>query len=156
MSQLPQQTGKRIVSKGEYTEAKSVALLLSLGVLACGMGVGFLVIIIRFTWGFERANDSPADYDYAFNYFWGSIILLLPLIIITYFLGSKGNQSWTAVRQMQPLPHVDAADLSAPESLVRASEEPVREQQAVLLRAATETAERHERQLVRAAEGREE
>ena len=52
-----------------------------------------------------------------------------------------------------PLTRANTADLPAPDSLVRASAEPVQEQQAVLLRAATETAERHEEQLVRALAG---
>ena len=52
-----------------------------------------------------------------------------------------------------PLTRANTADLPAPDSLVRASAEPVQEQQAVLLRAATETQERHEEQLVRASAG---
>lgn len=147
--------GKRIVSKGEYVKAKSAAALLCLGVLACGIGVGFLVFIIRFTWGFEKANDSPADYDYGFRYFWGSIILLLPLILTTYFLGRKGNESWTAVRQMEPLTRANAADLSAPESLVRASSELMQALASVLLRAAAEGEETPPEQLVRPAGGAE-
>jgi hypothetical protein len=51
------------------------------------------------------------------------------------------------------LARANTADLPAPDSLVRASAEPVQEQQAVLLRAATEGTETHEEQLVRASEG---
>ena len=54
-----------------------------------------------------------------------------------------------------PLTRANTADLPAPESLVRASAEPVQEPQAVLLRAATTTQEKHEEQLVRAAGGTE-
>ena len=152
MSQPPT-TGKRVVSRGEYAKAKSAAALLSLGVFACGIGVGFLVITIRFTWGFEKANDSPRDYDYGFRYFWGSICLLLPLIVTTYFLGRKGSKSWTAVRQMQLIDTANTAYLSAHHSLVRASKAPVQEPQVVLLRAAAQTQERHGEQPVRPSGG---
>ena len=52
-----------------------------------------------------------------------------------------------------PLTRANIGHLPAPDSLVRASAEPVQEQQSVLLRAATEGMERHEEQLVRASTG---
>lgn len=52
-----------------------------------------------------------------------------------------------------PLTRANIVDLPAPDSLVRASTEPVQEQQAVLLRAATDTQEWQVEQLVRASAG---
>ncbi len=55
-----------------------------------------------------------------------------------------------------PVTRVNAADLPAPDSLVRASQEPLQAQEGVLLRAATQTQDRHEEQLLRAAAGGQE
>ncbi len=50
-----------------------------------------------------------------------------------------------------PLTRTEMNDLPAPDTLVRASQEPLQLQQATLLRPATETPEAHEEQLLRAA-----
>lgn len=64
---------------------------------------------------------------------------------------SKGN----LMERLMTIAFGEKVNLPAPDTLVRASEEPVQAQKAMLLRAATETRERHEEQLVRAAGGTE-
>ena len=54
-----------------------------------------------------------------------------------------------------PLTRANTADLPAPDSLVRASSEPLQAQESVLLRAATEKGETPPEQLVRASVGQE-
>jgi hypothetical protein len=75
---------------------------------------------------------------------------------ISLFFGYAGQLAIKEAKQTDPgvpLTRANTANLPAPDSLVRASAEPMQEQQAVLLRAATETQERHEEQLVRASAG---
>lgn len=54
-----------------------------------------------------------------------------------------------------PLTRANTSDLPAPDTLVRASQEPLQAQGSVLLRAAVQTQDGHEEQLLRAAGGQE-
>jgi hypothetical protein len=139
----PPQTGKRIVSKKTYVNAQiKKATLGSVSILLLGSAVGLAVVTLG-VMGLVSAR-----------------ILLLPIAILGWstslFVGYMGIRAVNRLEEIDPgvpLTRANTAHLSALDSLVRASEEPVQEQQAVLLRAATQTQERHEEQLVRASAG---
>jgi hypothetical protein len=174
MNQPPpteKQMGKRIVSKGAYACVKSLAVCLSGGVFACGAGITLLLASLpyayyldvkteaqtRIKWGLSPTDTT--DLDLLFSYFgiakWLCVIFV-PILLITGFLLWMGSRkSWKTVRNTASITRANTADIPAPDSLVRASSEPEQVQKAVLLRAVTETDERHEEQLVRAADSQE-
>jgi hypothetical protein len=158
MNQPPpteKQTGKRIVSKAEY--AANVGNKLSLfafGVGVMGLGlVGILNAVSLTILGLGEAikyHDSDDIKIAAFVF-----LIVGGMSALIFWAGRKTVRKAKQIDIGVPRTRANTADLPAPESLVRASEEPVQEQEAVLLRAATQTQERHEEQLVRAVEGRE-
>jgi hypothetical protein len=149
----PPQTGKRIVSKVEYAKVRSnkaaegiVGILL--GLTAVGAGVLSLLLL------------------YGFVYFllkWDFLALVCLCLFVfigggTYCIAKVALEiTRDSMKELEivPFTRANTADLPAPDSLVRASAEPIQEPQAVLLRAATESVERHEDQLVRPALGTE-
>jgi hypothetical protein len=152
MNQLPpteQQTGKRIVSKGEYVKAqgKQIAFV-SFGLCLLGLGAlcficAGLTLLVSYI-GFATPVTTV------------STALLLTFASIGAFLtGGLVLEKANKIDPGVPLTLANTAHLPAHDSLVRASAQPVQEQEAVLLRAATEAQERHEEQLVRAAGGPE-
>jgi hypothetical protein len=153
MNQPPQtdkQTGKGIVSKGAYVKVRSnkaakgiVGILLWL--TAIGAGVlsllplyGFLYFLLK--WDFL------------------ALVCLCLFVFIgggTYYVAKVASEIMIdSVKELEivPLTRANTAHLPAPDSLVRASAEPVQEQQAVLLRAAIQGMETPPEQLVRPAE----
>ena len=105
--------------------------------------------------GVSTPTHSPADYNYAVGIFWGSIGLLSLLCGLAYHTGRKGIENLCAVYDMKPLTRANTADLPAPDTLVRASSEPMQAQQAVLLRAAAEGQETPQEEMLRASVGQE-
>ena len=152
----PPQTGKQIVSKGEYVRGLSKKAALGVGstTLAVGCLAACLVAVIYLLYAIQLYRAQ----------LWGSDVGLVVRNFL-FILGAGGSAVFlfqAAAREQArarridpgiPLTRANAADLPAPESLVRASEEPTQEQQSVLLRAATEGVERHEEQLVRSSAG---
>jgi hypothetical protein len=134
----PPQTGKRIVSKSEYVRMQArrvsgwfhVAFYFAMALLVIG------VLVLQ--WHHSHS---------AMKAFCG--LFLLGGSVFMYFRGRFHLKNIRAIERVIPLTRANTANLPAPDSLVRASAEPMQEQQAVLLRAATETQERHEEQLVR-------
>ena len=137
----PPQTDKRIVSKGAYVKAqgKRLGLIVAAGCV-CFWGVHVF-------WNTAPYTRHPANH--AHHIFAG----LLGFLVFR-FCWSISKGLYKEVKRIEPgvpLTRANIAALPAPDSLVRASAEPLQEQQAVLLRAATAGVERHEEQLVRAA-----
>ena len=157
MNQSPQtgkQTGKRIVSKGEYAKVQGqraglrsgalvlylVALFFLLKAVSCLMALLYMLLTGR------AITFETAVYTVLF--------LLMGTGAHFFRKWAKGNMRRASeMGKIVPLTRANTADLPAPDSLVRASAEPVQEQEAVLLRAATAGMERHEEQLLRAVEG---
>ena len=150
-------TGKRIVSKGTYAKAQGKRLLL------CLVAAGFLFT----AWiGFQLAVPVASTilhiypallYNEAFRLL---VFFTLPILIgiVVFLIGRRGMRSIERAVHIDagiPLTRANTADLSAPDSLVRASSEPLQAQEAVLLRAATEGQETPPEQLVRASVGQE-
>ena len=153
-----QKTGRRIVSKGAYArvQARRVfwwldSLLAYLAALSC------VAILVGFSVGVLRFAPWPVVRDLAVTeHVW--LLLLLPLLIYGCFAAGKACLAHSRkIEPVLPLMAQTLNSLPAPDSLVRASQEPVQAQQAVLLRAARgEAQERQEsEQLLRAAGGRE-
>ncbi len=139
-------TSKRIVSKGVYAALMSKkASLWSMGAvfnLIAVLMIGVLTSII-----FVRHSALAPFVKWA---------LFLMAVSFSFVFREIGRKTIIAAKQIQtgaPLTRANAADLPAPDSLVRASSEPVQAQQTVLLRAAEAGEERHEEQLVRASVG---
>lgn len=136
---------KRIVTKGQYVRLRgkreSIRLLGVCLLLTAGM-FGFLTVCILSILGMNL----------------GGCVLGLCLGIVTCLIGKWGLESLYAAGKIDPgvpLTRANTADLPAPDSLVRASQEPPQEPQAVLLRAAAEGAQTPAEQLVRAASEQE-
>jgi hypothetical protein len=152
-SQEPDKRELRVVSKGRYLchvvtkfLLRGTGCCLIMGTVVVGMFAVFIAVdhfYPRLVYN-EVTDASQAAMIGGLAVF---AVIVLPLLWVFYRLFVKASQMEPVV----PLTRANTAGLPAPESLVRASQEPAQEQQAVLLRAATQTQERHEEQLLRAA-----
>ena len=135
-------TGKRIVSKGAYIKTQIKKGFLWFRALCCLlMGFAVLFKAVRVT----HFVFSPRIDGLAFCIYGVSCL----------FAAKRLVNKTRDMAGVVPLTRANAADLPAPDSLVRASEEPMQAQEAVLLRAAAEGMETPPEQLVRAAVGQE-
>ena len=139
-------TRKRIVSKGEYARqvvTKSILLFLgaivSINIFVC------LRNLLRL-W-LTRPEGIPVSIGFAF------------ICVAAVMLACYGLTMATAIRGVRrihvdvPLTRANTANLPAPDSLVRASSEPMQVQQTVLLRAAAEGMETPPEQIARTVIG---
>ena len=141
-----QKPGKQIVSKRDFAAkiAKKVALsssgvsLYLLGLL----GAAFFIVTLCLT---RFLCSSPFDYAVIV----GFLLISAGVFYVGRRMLSKGIRVETGI----PITRANTADLTVPEILVRASQEPLSVQKAVLLRAAAATEEQHEEQLLRASAG---
>lgn len=145
-------TGKRIVSRGRYIKLMGMRLSL----LSCGavcMLVGGVAAMLGVMEGVDDVIRGSVGTGFSLpspNGFYVACLVCFLVGVCCTFLGEKVKEDIT------PLTRANTADLPAPESLVRASSEPLRVQEAVLLRAA-EGQETPSEELVRASgEGRSE
>ena len=149
----PPPTGKRIVSKGEYVKVQGLRVgLVCFGVttvLLCLASVAFLLTELG------RNDHTPPGKRFENQVSWQTMLLVLAIVgAFIYFMNRMTELIGSKVTRIEPgvpLTRANTADLPANDTLVRAGAEPTQQQQAVLLRAATQTQERHEEQLVRAA-----
>jgi hypothetical protein len=144
---LPQQHHRRIVSKRAY--AKRQVMRMWIGFIAVSVLLGALIPAVYLAYCFFRMGMSPENTKYLLL----SLAMLLPIVGIGSRQAIMGLRAAKQIDPGVPLTRANTADLPAPDTLVRASEEPRQDEQSVLLRAATATAERHEEQLVRASAG---
>jgi hypothetical protein len=142
----PPQTGKRIVSKTKYIEVQ-LKRLMCIALAVC------LVPCCYYLSTFIVKSSMHIQYHINAHNF-------MPLM---YLLSATGGVAGVSLLNkarkivpVVPITRANTGHLPAQESLVRASEEPTRPAVPVwVLRAATESVERHEEQLVRAAGGME-
>ena len=145
-------TDKRVVSKGAYAAAVgNKAALSSFGVSM--MFIGFFGILSVCLIAVLLLFNRPAL----------DTLLLLVLFVGVVGTGSGvlvtiGMHSVQEAKQAEtgiPFTRANIANLPAPESLVRASAEPVQAQESVLLRAAIQGHDTPPEQLMRAVNGQE-
>lgn len=134
---MESKTGKQIVSKGEYFRVL---------ITNVSLGVGSIIAV------FLAVMSLICAWWLGYNYQMSGAVLLLS--VFAYFL-LRHSVKWLyqAVKEetVVPLTRANTADLPAPDSLVRASSEPLQAQEGVLLRAAAgETPAGPEEQLLRA------
>ncbi len=138
--------GKRMVSRGEYLRIQATRIGLACLTVICGFmliefGGDVVIFILDFFSGVRYTLHS----NRAFYTVESSVVTFC------FYKGMKTSfRKFAKIKPGIPLTRANAADMPASESLVRASEEPMQAQEAVLLRAAAEEQERHEEQLVRA------
>lgn len=153
---MKQEPGKRIVSKGEYvgkciersaeTLVGSVFLLIAFFSIVVAVCVGSYLLFILIL-----MNDSPNNlFAWVFGMGMASI-----LGYGSYVIGSRAIKRADHIEPGLPFTRANTTNLPAPDSLVRASQEPQQVQQSVLLRAARETKEKQE-ELLRASAGGQE
>ena len=156
---IPVTTDKRIVSKGEYTARKTLAVGLSGAGLFCGMSIVLILLgapcliheddldrSVCLAHGWDCANSMT------FPEFAAIACSCLLLAGLCFWWATR--KSWKTVDAIQPFTRANTADLPAPDTLVRASSEPLQTQKGVLLRAA-QRQETPPEQLVRASTGHE-
>lgn len=140
-------TGKRIVSKGRYIKLMGMRLSL----LACGavcMLVGGVAAILGVMEGVNDVIRGSVGTNFSLpsaNGFYATCLVCFLVGVCCVFLGEKVKEDVT------PLIRANIANLPAPDSLVRASSEPIQAQEAVLLRAAVKGQETPPEKLVRAS-----
>jgi len=142
-------TGKRIVSKRQYAAGVGkVTALTSLTIallLAGGIAGRVALSLLR-----DMHNSTGIFED---DWGMGQPLILLIGVGCLLFL-SLGAYTMKYTRKIDigvPLSRANTSDLPADESLVRASQEPMQEQQSILLRAATEVQQTPPEQLLRAS-----
>ena len=147
----PAKTGKRIVSWREYlaqVRAKGVGYL-----VAAGWMGGFLACIVGLCLSsFLLTHADHSQRLLAFATFTGLFTCGASSL---YLRGRQAFQNAQRKKLDIPFTRANIADLPAPQSLVRASEEPTQAQETILLRAATsaQASETPAEQLVRPMEG---
>ena len=156
-------TGKRIVSRGEYVFRKTLAIILSVCLIVCGSSIALLLLSLPVSQHMDRVRTAhlpppvwSRERFYYTDLAMDGAFLLTPLLLccaIGLWWGKR--RTWKAVEAIQPIDAANTADLPAPDSLVRASSEPLQAQEGVLLRAAAHEQETPPEQLVRAAGGTE-
>ena len=147
-------TSKRIVSKSAYVFRRLLRVI--------GKGAGIVVQVGAVIWVFVAPFqffehvDALRHYSNATPFFVAVMLMAVTVgvgMMMIRIVGTKVVQHSDKIDAGVPLTRANTASLPDLDSLVRASSEPEQEQQAVLLRAASEGVERHEEQLVRAVEG---
>ena len=154
---MKQKPGKRIVSKAEYATRiiKKRGLHLGSFSLLLFSLTGFFVMMCCIVLGCMFVADYTRG--------WKNIVAGLSAFLLAFAIGELSLALWRATNRgivaaglivpCVPLTRANARHLPVPDSLVRASQEPLQVQQSVLLRAAMETTEGPEEQWLRASAG---
>lgn len=151
MTQEPK-PGKRIVSRRDYAIRVAKRERLRWGSTALAI---FIAVCIISGVGFIFAGLLAETFLLKCLCFVAAA-LCLPAICIVKNAAEKAMQIAQLELDVVPLTRANTADLPAPNSLVRASEEPAQAQEGVLLRAAVGAGQaEREGQLLRASVGRE-
>jgi hypothetical protein len=147
----PPKTSKRIVSKEQYlVNTGKKATLSSFGAVVVLFGIlGAVISCMTFIPMFRDDQHWSSLWPFLLAVVFigcaGSLGLL--------YMGGKAIKEGIEIDAGVPLTRANTADLPAADSLVRASEQPLEEQQAILLRAATSGTDTPAEELVRASVG---
>jgi hypothetical protein len=157
----------RLVSRVEYALRKTLAIFLSFGLSACGLGCVLLLLFLAYglysdmqqEWLRMWSIGPDSDFDLS-----GRGVALakefcvtyLPFLLLTAIpLWLESRDSWKTVRALQPINFADTTAIPEEETLVRASDIPPSHQQAELLRAAPQGSETLAEELLRATTNRQ-
>jgi len=130
---------KRIVSKGEYARIQSLrfGLFLSgLSLMLLGFSSAPLVRLV-----FHRHHYIDLNIFFTVGPVFATLLVIPAVMLIKKAQALNDN--------VVPITRANTADLPADESLVRASQEPVQEDQSILLRSAADTNQTPADQLLR-------
>lgn len=138
--------GKRIVSKGRYA--------IQITQKAVWSALGVILFMVSFILLLGACLLVPKAFS-ANNPLLGVIIgiVMLGAALHIYLSSLDTIKKVKSVATGIPLTRANIADLPLPDSLVRASQEPLQAQKTILLRAASEKPETHEEELLRASAG---
>ena len=148
-------TGKRIVSKAEYVKAQATRLgWVCSGILTfIVVSVCMLLFIVPLMQNDHGVLNKRGEYTCSTS----TMIIVFIVVGFSLYLTAKMQdcitEKFVNIDPGVPLTHANAANLLAPDSLVRASSEPIQEQQTVLLRAVAAEQQTPPEQLVRASSG---
>ncbi len=152
MNSPQKQPGKRIVSRVDYLKVQgrllhlrpAFAMLLLLSCFLILFAGGLVIVGLPYALALSVKEGSFAPLFV--------VIVLVPLLAGGAYLCNKRFEALEleirTLNDVVPLTRANAADLPAPASLVRASEEPLQKQQATLLRPAAQYGDAHEEQLL--------
>ena len=151
---MEREMGKRIVSKGAYVKAQGQRA--SIGVLVvCLWGMTFICGLIALAYG-----GGLVAFFTGWHKSSGMTAAMYLAMVMVFGAGTAIFWKWAdkallasyAIHPGIPLTRANFSRIPAPESLVRASSEPMQAQESVLLRAAAEEETRPE-EMLRAVEG---
>ena len=146
----PLENGKRIVSMTRYVQIQTIRASLWLYCLFCYLlALLSLSLIIAFGFGVLRFAPWPIlHWSIVSETIW--LFLFLPaLIYLCFTAGESCSARWEQIEPVVPINGVRINRLTATQSLVRASQEPFKDQQALLLRSVVQPDETQCEQLLR-------
>ncbi len=151
-------SGKRIVSRSEYARVQAKragqGILGAYIVLLSGMcGTVALVSSVYAVGTAVSAMFKPDELALEKVWLWVLFAVVSGAGTLKLMHMGYGRIHKAAENDVAPLTRANTADLPAPTSLVRASQEPTQAQEGILLRAAMEGQEKREEQLLRASAG---
>ena len=158
-----QKPEKRVVTEREYVRAERKRVFRALyGIFVCLVAISFVVLVFAYI---GKIMDVDLKVATGRVDGWEGVSFLCFAVLCIVFgclacmSGLYAARTLKEVAKTNPallLTRANTADLPAFESLVRASQAPIQAQKSILLRAATETSEKYEEQLLRASsEGHE-
>jgi len=128
--------GKRIVNKAEYAKLQRLRFAI-IGLILCSL---YLAILI---FSDSTLGQRLFHGHHLVIFIVGQLVVVPACMLINIVM---------AIRIVVSDTHTNAADLPIDESLVRASQEPVQENQSILLRAASDANQTPAEQLLRLTE----
>jgi hypothetical protein len=163
----PPPTGKRIVTRRQYVESKARKTVFGVGIAGgCIFGsAGLLLTLLSLFYAIVlvvSAFTALLHSEHVSVNEWLAVIFSVGVCALfgtgTYLLGmvvEKSVERSAKEEDVVPLTRANADQIPATQSLIRASHEPMQEQQAVLLRPALHDALTSPAQLVRPASKQE-
>ena len=163
---LPPRPGKRFVSRSRYLRAQ--AKRAGLNTLAVGSWIA-ATLCVSFCFSCLDARLLEHVFDlwhipgrfvsidgrFTMRVLCGLSLLFATIAWVSARIGMKAQKSAAQIDPGLPLTRANSVRLAAPDTLVRASAEPVQAQETVLLRATVEGRQTPSEQLVRAVGGQE-
>jgi len=152
-------TSKRIVSKTEYARIETLRFVLlfsasffrklayiSVWMMVSSLLLVVLIIVIAIQCKLQGKPPVVQHDDFSVPRY-----VLLTILSTLFFcaLSYASNAKVKSLGIVVPFTRANTADLPAPDSLVRASQEPVQQDQSILLRAAADTTQTPAEQLLR-------